>query len=464
MRDFNSSITKALICFTSGILACFFGTTGCRPREEPKKQAAQSLEVPDYCPQSDESWRKWRDEELEKLMSYSYTSNARHMGRVFQACQASLEQSSSAKLCLSNLERFTTSKMWQETEGHSLGLSMSDDEYFASVPSTQYFTLPDFLMNQEMLQLLDAWDSKQGIDKILEQVDRHNAGLNYQSQRVLAIAYRSQNIPSPDDTQSLSRFLFYIPGDEYSQFVQFALRDRISSPHGQSISMIVVQTKEPGSGEPLDSALVYFNDLYRVRQGEQVHLSTRQKENSGRLENCLRCHSTPVLPVKPDPVFFDSARFGKALAEVNQIINHYGSSKAAGFAPNSDGPGLLEGVTVTDALVKECAGSLLASSESISRVATAMNCASCHNGKTRGQLTLSAMSPNQLPLGGNLISHYVQRTKTMPPGADLSDLEREALVACLSYTYSRTLRRRANNKQDKSGSLERWLLQDQCHF
>lgn len=86
-----------------------------------------------------------------------------------------------------------------------------------------------------------------------------------------------------------------------------------------------------------------------------------------------------------------------------------------------------------------------------------MNCSSCHNSQSRGGLTLSSISANQLPVGGNLISRYVVDLKLMPPQAELSDDERRALVSCLTADYSAAATARR-------GLLENWLLQPECKF
>jgi hypothetical protein len=107
------------------------------------------------------------------------------------------------------------------------------------------------------------------------------------------------------------------------------------------------------------------------------------------------------------------------------------------------------------AFLKACAGDRVPDSRRRERIAEAMNCVKCHNGKRRGGLNYpSGTFP--LPEGDPLVHRYVARYGAMPPGAtDLTEPEREALAECLKQEFYEDF-------QGKQGVFKAWMTNDEC--
>ena len=78
-----------------------------------------------------------------------------------------------------------------------------------------------------------------------------------------------------------------------------------------------------------------------------------------------------------------------------------------------------------------------------------MTCSRCHDGAFQARLDYPTLL-RDLPTGGTLASRYVVKYRKMPPGADLTDGEREALIKCLEQEYYRGF-------GGQTGILSAWL-------
>lgn len=409
------------------------------------------------CPTSNSQWRTWRDQELSRLADGRYEANARYIAAFFTKCRPALKAAPQAARCMANLQAFTRHRLLEKTPGHSLGFELTDEAYLASVPAPALFTLPDVLRRQDFLRALDQ-DSEKERQVALAILDRYNKELEDPSTHLSYVIFRSQDLPTPDESLARTRLLVRIPHGDYQQFVQFGLRDHRRQPLAQSVSLIAVQTSDLGTHLPLPRPKVYFNDLFRLRHSGTIIYGNRLRENKGRLERCTSCHQTPVLPISPDEGF-DSAKFGHALADMNAHIEELQDAVAAEEPAGADGPALADHSTGNpdDTFMQHCAAVSGVGPESLARVRDAMNCAECHNGQNRGPLTRMSVHEGQLPLGGNMVKRAVLSDRSMPPGVALSDAEREALYACLQTEY-------LGNAGEHSGQLWRWLAQEDCSF
>jgi len=167
------------------------------------------------------------------------------------------------------------------------------------------------------------------------------------------------------------------------------------------------------------------------------------------------CPKHALLPIVPDEATFDAKRWGPTLQEVNARMVSYGASEYPGLNRSAYGPGLgpLDSPLRTDAFLRSCAGDRVRP-EALNRLRSAMSCSRCHDGENQPRLDYPTFL-RTLPAGGTLVSRYVVTYRKMPPGADLSDDEREALIACLDDEYYRGF-------GGQPGLLSAWLAQPDC--
>ncbi|MDI3291204.1 hypothetical protein [Polyangium sp. 15x6] len=370
-------------------------------------------------------------------------------------CSPQLEAVPAARKCMSNFSSFfeavTRDKL---VSGHQMGASIPDEQYFSEMPYPEMLELPAELKDQELLRWLDENDDA-SITSALSYIDGINATIPDPRLQWIAFIYTSQHLPTPDGTRSLGRFFVYVPRKDFDQYIQFGLQQDPAGKPPNGVSVVAVQKTAAGTGEVLKIPRARLKDFWRKRDGGRIEIGTRLDE-TGIAENCYTCHKQATLPITPDPLEFDEARFGEKLNLVNARMASHGALDLDGFTRSAYGPpmGPRTSPLRTPEFLAACSAGRVAP-ERLARLGEAMQCATCHDGHVRGELNYPSGIHAQ-PQGGTLVSFYVVNHKKMPLGAtDLSEPERHALVECLNAEYYRGF-------GDQPGILQAWMLEEDC--
>ena len=408
------------------------------------------------CPTDLPGWREWHERTTDSFFASNLSNETLlEIGEALRRCKPQLDAVPAAQRCMSNFSSFFEAASRDKLmSGHLVGASIPDEQYFSEMPYPAMLEMPEELKHQQFLRWLDANDDA-SLTSALHYIDGINETIPDPRLEWIAFLYQSQHLPTPDDTRSLGRFFVYIPGEDFDQHFQFGLQQDPAGALAKAVSVVAVQKTDAGTGKALRTPRARMKDFWRNRNGARIEISTRYKE-TGAAENCYACHKQATLPITPNPLVFDEARFGEKLHRVNAIMTRYGAIDLDGFTRSAYGPpmGPRTSPLRTPEFLAACsAGSV--EPERLARLGEAMQCANCHDGTWRGELNYPSGIQLQ-PQGETLMSWYVVHHQTMPLGVtDLSRSERRALVMCLNAEYYRGL-------GDQPGLLEAWMMPKEC--
>lgn len=421
------------------------------------------------CPNSTNEldWQKWQNCKIAELFQSKFDSDtAQEIQQELNGCEKTLTQLPKVLACTENVRRFTKAKGWESMTGHTLGASLSDEEYYSDVPYPEMLELPSIIAeNQEFLKLIEDRPSPSNtnsFDKALAIIDKINTGISDPKLNWIPFIYDSQHLATPDGTQSMGRFFIYIPHPDYDRFIQFGIQRNPKLPIANSFSAVAVQKTDPATKQPLETPRARLKDFWRLRdESGKITISTRLKEVGG-MENCYDCHKNTLLPIHPDPKTFDKNRFQPAVDKVNRIMRNFGKVIAEGYDHEGYGPGIGPETSSirTDDFIRSCSRGAIQTKESIERVKNGMNCLRCHDGSSRGTLNFPS-GLRRLPVpgtsvGDSMIAHYVVKHKLMPKGEEnLTTTEREAIVRCLKAEYYEDF-------DHQPGLFKTWFQQKEC--
>ena len=197
--------------------------------------------------------------------------------------------------------------------------------------------IPPELHDQRLLKLFDE-NTPAALDAAVAHLDARNAARPPGEPAWQYFIYTSQHLPTPDKSNALGRFFVFVPGPSFDRYLQFGLRDDPANPVPDSVSMVTMQTADPGTGERLPQPRAYIEDFWRTRKGGKVDFSTRLAR-TGHLENCYECHKQPLLHVVPAKATFDAARWGATLQEINaRRITEASAARQGSSPPGSCSP------------------------------------------------------------------------------------------------------------------------------
>ncbi|MDI1450405.1 hypothetical protein [Polyangium sp. 6x1] len=417
---------------------------------------AASLAVLPPCPTDVSGFRDWHERTTRALFASDLENEMLlETGATLRRCKPELDAIPAAQKCMSHFSSFveavTRSKLMS---GHKLGASMPDEEYFSEMPYPEMLELPEELKDQALLRWLDENDAA-SLTSALQYIDGINATITDPRRQWIAFLYESTHLPTPDGTRALGRFFVYVPRDDFDQYIQFGLQQDPEGELPSGVSVVAVQKTEAGTGETLRTPRARLKDFWRKRDGQRIEIGTRFEE-TGLVENCYTCHKQATLPITPDPLAFDEARFGEKLRLVNARMASHGAIDLDGFTRSAYGPSIGPRTSPlrTPEFLAACSAGLV-EPERLARLGEAMQCARCHDGTQRGELNYPSGKQLQ-PQGGTLVSWYVVNHQKMPLGVtDLSASERRALVECLNAEYYEGF-------GDRPGILEAWMLDEDC--
>jgi len=311
-------------------------------------------------------------------------------------------------------------------DDHELGFEASDKQYFAE--TSQYTSIPDFLLTPAFLRLISRFESLVGAKSFLNDLNRTRA-LNEQ---LLFFSYQSRHLGTPDNPESYRRFLIVVPGDAArslpEKWVQFGVPDPGRPRSVRNVSVVAVMLNSD------EGANVYFKDYFRTyRRGGSISIKGRWELGEGD-DPCVTCHKSGVLPIFPEAG--SVSREEMPLVEaVNQRFRGYGVARFGRYVDLTKfGPGLGSSLAQPD-------------SRNVSFATTAnrfktQSCVVCHN--TNG------LGPFNWPMDSTLIKSFVTGGK-MPLNAKLTIAERRVLYNQLINDYF-------GINATQPGILRAWLL------
>ncbi len=409
----------------------------------------------------DAEWIQWRDARIKWIL----TPSTQHDGtqcldqaQVAARCRRALGeydamlqgQSTDSPVGLENFLAFVRSQALMETvdsvgrQTHRLGFSLSDKEYARL--AEPFVRLPDLIVNQSFLR--DMSDPA-GYRSAVRQIEAQ-AGSEERTVRWRVLLFRGRFIKSVDRT-TYGRMLVVIPGRTgvdgalYDQWIQFALAtpDQPQGVDERSVSVVSVVRREHKARPE-----VYFMDYLRTTDPltGDIRLVPTAVLDDNPSKNCYDCHKTGVLPIRPDLMFdFDiRGRLTKAsdtsptLRVLDELAAAYGRPDIVGMDEPAYGPSVGSSDVLPDrSFVKSVSAPLNLSDESLDRIRQAMACCRCHD--SIGPLNFPAgvrrsRDETTFKYGRSLTQTYVEEG-WMPPGNQLSRIERVELWQCLSRQY-----------------------------
>jgi cytochrome c len=436
--------------------------------------------LPPNCPKTLATWVRWRDRAIAQLLAPRNRSEDK-IGPLLDADQVIAQSTAIANVfddCmdpdkfekdrhpqLGNLWRFAQTMRNQADVYHQFGHGVRDSVYLERV--TADVELPTLLKSPDFLRKIS---NRSTYAAALELIDTQNKALPPEEQWTVLI-YRSAVLGTPDPSDIFGRFFILVPGKERDQWIQFGIRtpdDDQSETPINNVSVVSI-AKKPAN-RPGFVALVDWWRIYR--ESGEIDLMTR-KQATGVTGNCLQCHKTGPIGIRPEMVYVFS---GKDLVradrpwlvpdQINQRFKGYDwpdfrTVPAAGdpddelASPDNYGPALGPDRDRSDAYMRACTSRLKLKPGALQRIRDKMDCVKCHAADDRGSLNfpMATQAPTAYRLTDetwpNLIHTYVMEG-FMPKGEPPLELnERQGLYNCLMREYYDPIR--------KKGLLVDWL-------
>jgi hypothetical protein len=408
----------------------------------------------------------WRTAAIQKLVNAGSLAAYSEVQNDFKKCFSDKIPS-----CLNDMNYYVNHKA-----APSLGAFELEDLYNKSMPIQSENFLPSELLVKDY-----NGEIKSGYVKIPSNF--HELA---KEKKWLTTSYKTRELGGFDDSNNL--FIMAFPSEKRDTVLQLSIAkdatpytsilDPIVHPHNgnvtqgyETLTMITVdKTKNPPVGQ--------LRILKKDSLQENTYFWNSDNTNTGGTRSCILCHSTPFRTISPVGYKFtntisnyqftgEEQPMGKEQREVTDKINElmsrpgitWGSADKNGrevrFGPEIDsqpwGWAPIGSATREKEFIEQCATerqSILNSSRagghyrvtltpnpdapiSWEKISKAMNCVSCHNGKSRGVLG-TEFAPST-------IAFKVAITREMPESDDpenplppeLNADERMALVWCL---------------------------------
>jgi hypothetical protein len=217
-------------------------------------------------------------------------------------------------------------------DDHELGFEISDRDYFAE--TSQYTTIPDFLLTPAFLRLVSRFENLQQAKSFLRDLNKGRTP----SEQLLFFSYASRHLGTPDNPDSYRRLLVVVPGDSArgvpEKWVQFGIADPRKPRTVRNVSVVTVTR---GAN---DETNVYFKDYFRTyRRNGSISIKGRWELGEGD-DPCVTCHKSGVLPIFPvaGTVASDEK---ETLEAVNARFRGYGAASFGRYIDRKKfGPGL----------------------------------------------------------------------------------------------------------------------------
>lgn len=422
------------------------------------------------CPTNPADWETWRDAAIKEMFARSQDDQSVvSLGNVIvkaagfdtfvNNCATDLDNPGLADSASSmeNFRRFARALSYFTKADHKFGFKIEDNDFLQNTKTQM--ELPPLLQSQEFL--LAVSDDK----RLLEAkglIDEQNKTLPADKHWQIAF-YKSQFLTTPDCYGTFGRFFVYVPDHNgYDKWIQFGIKtpDLVPDPKcpdQRSNNFSIVSVGPVGAD---GKSVTYSLDYWRNYQSDgSIAVKTRY-ESVQETENCFLCHKTAPLGIHPE-VEYDLDTLGQLVErprgspsvfdDLNgKILGTYGQLSFGGLMePNDYGPSIGPTNVVRDvAYVRSCANDASLPDTSMTKIANAMRCSSCHSEGMLGPLNF----PQPLRSDGKSVQRQLEgyiMSGLMPPKNKLSQAERKALHLCLISEYY--------NVDKEMGLLVEWL-------
>ena len=394
----------------------------------------------------------------ERFLSYEgLIREADRINQFIVACRSQREyrDADRADAIIGNLNRFTKALRLNNYSDHRFGFAITDREFLESV--RPQIAIPELLQSQEFLRKVSAPNNYAAANAMIED---HNRTLSPE-RRWIVLLYKSRFLPTPDRAATFGRFFVFVRDGVYDKWIQFGIRTPDQPGQEERINNVSIVSVGPPDAD--NKRLVIPIDFWRTYEPDgSITLKTRY-ESINSTENCVACHKTAPLGIRPREEYMFDANGRLVPNTVNpgaiasmlraKIDDEYGTpTYGAWLDPGAYGPSIGPAGRPRDpAFLRACAGDAGLGDTGLQNVRRAMKCDTCHNEASLGPLNLPQALKAPLDTStSRQLREYVSQG-WMPPNNTLTPAERAALYRCLLDEYY--------SVSTGTGLLVEWLKQ-----
>lgn len=438
------------------------------------------------CHQNPEEWEQWRDAQILDLLTptlgHEYmeictvAGKSREVLKQIEQCEQAVpalaKPGNPVAGTLANLKRFTAAVgLYEPNHDHRYAFKIEDTEYLKNL-AAQAIAFPDLLKSQEFLENVSDPAGYQAAQQMIEEANKELP----EGKRWLTLIYKSQFVLTPDN-KTYGRFFVFVPGDEYSKWIQFGIVTPDMDPTTiHSVSVVGVKLSARLQSQ------VFLADYWRNYEGNQDITVTPNALSGHVTGQCYSCHKTPALPIYPEVIYqFDnSGKLVPAQDPPTDMIAFL-DAKIAGYGPpnfgEASGTRILDdegwGPSLgpfnhprSDDFLAKCTQPFHIPASEFRKLRKYMNCGQCHNSELEGAINfpmavhtdISACGLKKPLLDSSIFEGWMPPDSSdpqsgfEPPSDALTPAERQALLECLRMEY---LDR--SNPAQPAGILVDWL-------
>lgn len=368
------------------------------------------------CPKTGEAWSRWRKQVVAEAKSLDDLSEA---GLFLQTCEANPATAAPFSdfllgACLEPLKNFSLAYNGKDRRGDNVR--------------------PAFEYSPEEKALLGGTPQVRG-----HHGDNDNAA-GVEKVSLTAVETLVTKFPGSHAVQRNNHVIVVLPGEKFDRWYWLS---RLGT-----MQIDILKLDEEGKPQPKPLAYFTDNPLAKTKPLDDV-------------AGCTKCHMTGIVPllVQTDSqgqfsTVFAKQNLQRELGAMNKLAKQTSNAVPSMVNVSDYGPafGPVDSPGRTKAFLSHCAKDEKLSKDAVHRLKSAMNCASCHNGK--GSALLNA------PIGlDEKVSHGVLESGHMPPGAEktLTVKERGQVRDCLMQEYYGRI-----SGAEQDGLLQKWLLVPSC--
>jgi hypothetical protein len=131
---------------------------GCLPAKKSTEAAQPRARPPladESCDRTESEWNAWLDREMGIFRSRSFQINGPHIYSVLERCASEMAKFPEFSARTANLKRFTRRLWLLLQDNHTMGMQLTDAEYFGRAESQGANDIPEELKDQTFLKAVD---------------------------------------------------------------------------------------------------------------------------------------------------------------------------------------------------------------------------------------------------------------------------------------------------------------------
>lgn len=325
----------------------------------------------------------------------------------------------------------------------------------AGLEFPEMMSMPSVLSQNPLASLIDqSTRSALPLTQLREALNAVNRN-RPENRRILMTAFTS-TFPSPGGGRG--RLLFYVPGENFEQWIQFARpfpdNEQLAA---NNVSIVGIQThtrRNLQARRVLERPLERLSDFtWRLNEQGRLVAAPRLIQSMANplhgSRDCFMCHTSGTVAVSRDVATSFSESERREFAQMNRTLSRHSNIRLEFSGSLVDQ--LPIGGTVDrprpDAFLQTCARGV--NQDRYPALRQAMNCARCHDGSQ-----LRALHP--FDSNATIRTHI--EGGSMPLGeSPLPTGERSAIIRCLTQEYESQVRQWAETPQ-----FRRWVENASC--